>query len=90
MAFLGKRYCLTRLDFGLNVAPQIMKTIISAVLSQEEVVEKATSAYFNDIYINKDVKLALHIQVKLTQFGLNCKDPEQLEDRTLILGLDVR
>ena len=34
--FASKRYCLTRLGFGLNVAPQIMKAFINAVLSQEE------------------------------------------------------
>ena len=29
----GQRYCLTRLGFGLNVAPLIVKAIVSAVLS---------------------------------------------------------
>ena len=61
VVFCGKRYCLTRLGFGLNVVPQIMKTIVSAVLSQEEV----TSAYLDDIYINKDISPALHIWAKL-------------------------
>ena len=49
MVFCGKRYCLTRLGFGLHVAPQIMKTIVS-VLSREEKVEKATSVYLDDLY----------------------------------------
>ena len=35
-------------------------------------------AYLNDIYINKDVSQASHIWAKLAQFGLDCKDPEQL------------
>ena len=52
--FAGKRYCLTRLGFGLNVAPQIMKAIIDAVLSQEEKVKEGTSAYFDVIYVNED------------------------------------
>ena len=89
VVFHSKRYGLTRLGFGLNVMPQIMKTIISAVFSQEETVEKATLAYLSDIYINKDVSPVSHIQAKLAQFGLDCKDPEWLEDRTCILGLEV-
>ena len=88
--FCGKRYCLTRLGFGLNVTPQIMKTIVSAVLSQEETVEKSTLAYLNDIYINQAVSPVLHTWVKLAQFGLDCKDSEWLEDRAWVLGLDIR
>ena len=38
--FAGKRYCLTSLGFGLNMALQIMKAIIGAVLSQEEKVKE--------------------------------------------------
>ena len=73
--FTRKRYCLTRLGFGLNVAPQIMKTIINAVLSQEEKVNKGTSAYRDNIHVNEDIT-SLHAKVKLVQFGLICKDPE--------------
>ena len=57
----GKRYSLTRLGFSLNVVLQIMKTIVSAVLSQEKMVIKATSMYLDNIYINEDVSPALHI-----------------------------
>ena len=32
---------------------------------------------------------SLHVKVKLTQFGLICKDPERLEDGACVLGLDV-
>ena len=61
--FHGKRYCLTRLGFSLNDMPQIMKTIISAVLFQEKKanVEKAMSAYLDDICINENASPALHI-----------------------------
>ena len=78
VVFHGKRYWVS----ALNVVLQIMKTIIRAVFPQEEMVEKAISMYLNDIYINKDVSLALHIQVKLAQFGLDCMAP-------CILSLDV-
>ena len=51
----GKRYCLTRLGFGLNVAPLIMIAIIKTVLMQDESTVKATSAYVDDIYVNEDI-----------------------------------
>ena len=39
VVFAGRRYCLTRLGFGLTVAPQVMKTIVNAVLSQQETIK---------------------------------------------------
>ena len=50
-----KRYCLTHLGFGLNVAPLIMKAIVSTALSQEEAEGHAASAYINNIYVNEDI-----------------------------------
>ena len=67
-----------------------MKTIVSAVLFQEKMVEKAMSAYLDDIYINENASPALHIRVKLTQFGLDCKDPDWLENGACVQGLDIR
>ena len=87
--FSGKRYCLTRLGFGLNVTPQIMKVIINAVLSPEEKVKEGTSAYVDDIYVSEDIVSSLHVKAKLAQFGLIYKDPERLEDGARVLGLDV-
>ena len=79
------RKVLTRLGFSLNVAPQIIKIIISAVLSQEKMVKKVMWAYLDDIYINEDVSPTSHIQAKLVQFGLIWKDPEWREDVVHIL-----
>ena len=87
--FTDKRHCLTGLGFGLNVAPQIMKAIINAVLSQEEKVKDGISAHLDDIYVNEDIVSSLHVKAKLAQFGLMCKEPERLEDGTRVLGLDV-
>ena len=85
----GKRYCLTSLGFGLNVASLIMKGIFSAVLSQEEAVGHAASAYIDDIYVNEDVVAATRVREHLAQFGLKCKDPERLGDGARVLGLAV-
>ena len=75
----GQRYCLTRLWFGLNVALLIMKAIVSAVLSREEAVGHAASAYI-DIYVNEDIMPATRVREHLARFELECKDPERLED----------
>ena len=85
----GKRYGLTSLGFGLNVAPLIMKVIISMVLLQEEAVGSVASAYINDIYVNKDVMPVTCVREHMAQFGLVYKDPEWLVDRTQVLGLAV-
>ena len=53
--FRGQRYCLTRLGFGLNVAPSVMKSVLTAVLTQDETVDRATSSYLDDIFVNEDV-----------------------------------
>jgi len=85
----GKRYCLTRLGFGLNVAPLIMKAIVNAVLTQEEPMRKATSAYVDDIYVNEDVMSADKVRRKLETFGLTSKDPKRLKNGATVLGLEV-
>ena len=87
--FHGRRYCLTRLGFGLNVAPQIMKSIMDAVLSQEDVIKRATSAYIDDVYVNEDIAPASQVRATLARFGLVCKDPVRLEDGARVLGLNV-
>ena len=85
----GERYCLTQLGFRLNVAPMIMKTIVSTVLAQEERMMKATSSYIDDIYVNEEVISVDKVKVKLESFGLTCKDPECLKYGAKVLGLKV-
>lgn len=55
VCFKGQKYCLTRLGFGLNVAPLVMRAVLSYVLSQDPVVRRGTSAYIDDIFINEDI-----------------------------------
>ena len=88
VVFAGRRYCLTRLGFGMNVAPEIMKTIVNAVLSHQETIKEGTSAYLNDIYVNEDVVSSSRVRSQLAEFGLICKDPERLEDGARVLGLE--
>lgn len=59
--FKGQRFCLTRLGFGLNVAPLIMKSVLDAITSQDHTIESATSAYIDDIFINESLVSASRV-----------------------------
>ncbi|KFD49597.1 hypothetical protein M513_09540 [Trichuris suis] len=87
--FRGHRYCLTRLGFGLNVAPLIMKTVLSSVLSQNPAIKQGTSAYIDDILVNESVVPTRHVEEELERYGLQCKPPERLVDGARVLGLKV-
>ena len=54
----GQRHCLTHLGFRLNVAPQIMRSVVKAVIRQDETVNGTTSSYVDDIFVNESVCLA--------------------------------
>ena len=60
--FRSQRFCLTRLGFGLNVAPFIMKSVIDAIVSQDHMIKSATSANVDDILINENQVLVSHVQ----------------------------
>ena len=85
--FKGKQYCLTRLGFGLNVA-LLMRSVLKAVLAQDETINRAISEYINDIFINKDVASAESMRKHL-EFELTSKDPEKLQNIARVLELEV-
>ena len=87
--FRGQRYCLTRLGFGLNVAPGVMKSVFTAVLTQDETVDRATSSYLDDIFVNEDVVSDQCVENHLLRYGLDCKPTERVADGARVLGLDV-
>uniref|UniRef100_A0A5S6Q1P2 Integrase catalytic domain-containing protein n=1 Tax=Trichuris muris TaxID=70415 RepID=A0A5S6Q1P2_TRIMR len=87
--FRGRRYCLTRLGFGLNVAPLVLKAILNFVLSQDPAIKRGTSAYVDDILVNEDVIPASRVKEELERYGLECKSPERLADGARVLGLKV-
>ena len=75
LIFRGQRFCLTRLGFGLNVAPLIMKSVIDAVMSQDHTIKSATSAYVDDILINENCVPTSRVQQHFLDYGLVSKDP---------------
>ena len=89
VVYHGQRYCLTRLGFGLNVAPIVMKAVLTTVLKQDETVGRATSAYLDDIMVNEDIASVASVESHLLQFGLECKPAERVADGARVLGLYV-
>jgi hypothetical protein len=86
--FEGKTYCLTRLGFGLNVAPKIMTSVVNAVLSQDPEVRAGTDSYIDDIIVNEDIVSCERVLEVLTRYGLEAKAPEPLIGAR-VLGLRV-
>ena len=89
VVYKGERLCLTRLGFGLNVAPVIMRAVLEAVLQQDPAVYEATSAYIDDVFVNEDIVSAETVQSHLRRYGLSCKPPERLRDGARVLGVRV-
>ena len=50
--FEGNFYKLIKLGFDLNCAPEIIKAVVSKVLSLDEKISKATDHYYDDIIID--------------------------------------
>lgn len=84
----GRRYCLTRLGFGLNVAPKIMAAIVNKVLSMDGTVRAGTDSFVDDIAVNNDVISNERVINHLKRFGLESKPAESLEGGR-VLGLRV-
>lgn len=88
----GETYLMTRMAFGLSVAPKIMSAIVYKILSMEERVSSGTDSYVDDILIDEDVVNAEHVETLLKRFGLTTKPVERLrecEDGIRVLGLRV-
>jgi hypothetical protein len=86
--FKSKRYCLTRLGFGLTVAPKIMTHVLRKVLSMDKEVAAATDSYVDDIIVNNDLVSNEQVMKLLERYGLEPKEPESLEGGR-VLGLRV-
>ena len=86
----GKRYALTRIGFGLNVAPLIMKAVVQAVLSQCPIMTKAVLPYIDDLCVNEDLVSADDVVAHFSKFGLECKAPERAACGARFLGLHVK
>lgn len=84
--FKGQYYTLTRLGFGLNVAPKIMSAVLKKVLSLEPKISSATDSYIDDIIVNNDIVSGEEVVIFLRKYGLDAKPPEKIENAR-VLGL---
>lgn len=85
----GKMYVMTRMGFGLSIAPKVMDAILNKVLSQDEKIASATSNYIDDIIVNNEIVDNNEVIKHLQKYGLQTKEPETLNKGTRVLGLHV-
>ena len=86
--FEGDCYMLHRLGFGLNCAPEIMKAVVSKVLSLDENIFKATDYYYDDNIIDLNIVSVEKIKEHFLRFGLASKPAEKLCSAK-VLGLQT-
>ena len=86
--FEGNFYKLIRLGFGLNCVPEILKAVVSKVLSLDEKISKVTDHYYDDIIIDLNVVSAQVVKDHLLKFGLITKPSENLNSAK-VLGLQI-
>ena len=85
----GRRWCLTRLGFGMSVAPSVMKRVLNMALSWDERIDSATNPYVDDILVREDIANADEVKAHLEKHGLVCKAAERVADGARVLGLRV-
>ena len=86
----GQRYCLTRMGFGLSVAPRIMQAVVREVLDQDPSLSKAVLPYADDLLVDESIVSAAEVVRHFARFGLTCKPPERAADGARLLGLHVK
>ena len=86
--YKGKNFALTRLGFGLSVAPKIMTKILKTVLDSRFPVSEGTDSYIDDIIVNNDIVTNDTVLATLEEFGLVAKPPEKLIG-SRVLGLRI-
>ena len=74
----GCTYLLTRIGFGLSIAPKVMTAVVEQVLSKDSRIAAAASSYIDDIMVDKTKVGVTHVVQHLAHFGLTTKAPEQL------------
>ena len=84
--YAGRKLCLTRFGFGLNVAPKIMCAIIKTVLSIDPVMKEGTDSFIDDIIVNENVISSSDVIRHLKSFGLESKPAIPLGEAR-VLGL---
>ena len=84
-------YLLTRLGFGMNVAPRVMTAIVEKVLGFDDGIRASSSSYIDDIFVTGGICEVKRVRKHLERFGLVTKQAEHLGMGTSVrvLGLSV-
>ncbi|KAI0979190.1 hypothetical protein GJ496_002401 [Pomphorhynchus laevis] len=53
--YYNHTYCLTRIGFGLCIAPRIISLILKEILSRDIKIKYGTSACMDDILVNENI-----------------------------------
>ena len=69
---------LTRLRFGLNMAPKIRSVVIKVVLTSNSVVRDATDSYVDDIIVDLSKVCIQEVLKALNNFRLQAKPAKPL------------
>ncbi|KAF0297012.1 hypothetical protein FJT64_005559 [Amphibalanus amphitrite] len=85
----GQLHCLQRMSYGLNVAPNIMRSVVRTILEQNEAVSRGVLPYVDDLLVNEDVISAEQVAEHFSRYGLVCKPPQRPADGARMLGLQV-
>jgi len=87
--FKDRLYVMTRLGFGLNIAPKVMSKIVEKVLSENK--EIHATSYIDDIFIVERGYKANEVAELFNRYGLTSKPIERLGtgDNIRVLGLSV-
>ncbi|KRY45017.1 hypothetical protein T03_16340 [Trichinella britovi] len=88
VVFKGKRYCLTRLGFGLNVAPLVMKAVLNCALPGSGSQERNLGVHRRHPGERKRRRRGPR-EGNLAHYGLTCKTHERAADGARLLGLKV-
>ena len=62
-----------------------MKSVLTAVLTQDETVDRATSSWLDDIFVKDDVVSVQCVENHMLQYG-ECKPAERMADVARVLG----
>ena len=66
-----------------------MQTIVDAILMKDKRIQRATSAYIDDVYVDECIVPVALVKEHLYSFGLLSKEPERLQDGAQVFGLLV-
>lgn len=76
----GQMYVMTRMGFGLSVAPKIMLSILRKVLNLDQRIASACHSYIDDIIVDEELILVETVRTHFKKYGLVTKDPVELKD----------